>query len=68
MTKNKPTVQSKIEDLRKLVEWFDGDDFSLEESLEKFSEARNLATEIEEELTSLKNEVEIAKQSFDQKA
>ncbi len=65
MTKNNTTVQGKIEALRAHVAWFDGDDFSLEASLEKFKEAEALAREIEAELAELKNEVEVVKRSFE---
>lgn len=68
MTKNNPSIHDKITTLRELVAWFDGDEFSLEESLGKFEEAEALAREIEEELAALKNEVEVVKQSFDAKA
>lgn len=68
MTKSKPTVQDKIVELRELVAWFDSEDFSLEQSVEQFKSANRLAEEIEAELTSLKNEINIVKQSFSEAA
>jgi len=66
MTKsNDTTIQQKIAQLDELVEWFDGDDFTLEAALEKFKEAEGLAKTIEADLTALKNEITIVKQSFD---
>ena len=62
--KNK-TIQEKTIELTKLVEWFDGDDFKLEAALDKFKEAEDLATDIEKDLLSLKNEIQIVKQKFD---
>lgn len=65
MTKNNATIQDKMETLRKLVAWFDSEDFSLEASVEKFKEAQALANQIEEELTDLKNDIAVVKQSFE---
>ncbi len=53
--------------LTELVSWFDGSDFNLESAVDKFKEAEKLATEIEQDLLSLKNEIEIVKQKFDNK-
>jgi len=62
--KNK-TIQEKTIELTKLVEWFDGDDFKLEAALDKFKQAEDLAADIEKDLLSLKNEIQIVKQKFD---
>lgn len=64
MTKNNPTIQQKIEQLDQLVAWFDSDEFSLESATEMFKKAEALAREIEQDLTHLKNEVEVVKASF----
>jgi len=66
MTKNNKTIQEKVSQLNTLVAWFDSDDFTLEVALEKFKDAEALAKEIEVDLTSLKNEIEVVKQKFDQ--
>jgi len=67
MTKNNPkTIQEKIAALDELVAWFDSDEFTLETALSKFKEAEELAEEIEKDLSSLKNEIEVVKQKFDQ--
>jgi len=62
--KNK-TIQEKTVELTKLVEWFDSDDFKLEAALDKFKEAEEIAADIEKDLLSLKNEIQIVKQKFD---
>lgn len=62
--KNK-TVQEKISELNKMVEWFDSENFVLEEALEKYQLAEKLAKEIEQDLLTLKNEISIVKQKFD---
>lgn len=63
--KNK-TISMKLEEFEKLVAWFDTDDFSLEQALEKFKQAETLAAEIEGELGAIKNSVEVLKTKFDQ--
>lgn len=59
------TIQEKISELTKMVEWFDGNEFKLEIALEKYQLAEKLAAEIEQDLSSLKNEISIVKQKFD---
>lgn len=59
------SIQDKTAELTKLVEWFDGENFSLEEALDKFKQAEKLAVNIEQDLKSLKNEINIVKKKFD---
>lgn len=63
-TKNKP-LQDKIDELNRLVEWFNQEDFSIEDALEKFKKADALAAEIEQQLDGLKNKVTVLKERFD---
>lgn len=63
--KNK-TIKQQINDLQKLVEWFEGDEFELEMAKEKFELAEKLADEIRQKLTTLKNEITIIDKQFDQ--
>ncbi len=63
---NNQSIQTKTEQLTKLVSWFDGEDFDIEQALEKFKEAETLAGEIEADLTKLKNKVQILKKNFDE--
>jgi exodeoxyribonuclease VII small subunit len=65
MKKSNLTIQEKTAQLSELVAWFDSEDFKLEAALDHFKQAETLAAEIEQDLTALKNEVEIVKQSFD---
>lgn len=67
MKQSKPkSIQEKTAELKELTAWFDSDDFSLEQALTKFREAEVLASEIEKDLLSLKNDIEVVKQKFDQ--
>ena len=53
------TLTHKIAQLDQVVEWFYGDDFSLDQALEKYQSATKLAQEIESNLNELKNQVEV---------
>lgn len=64
--KSNLTIKQKTRQLDELVAWFDSDDFELEQALEKFKEAEKLASEIEQDLLSLKNEVTVLRQKFDE--
>ena len=64
MSKNDPTIQKKVAKLDELLEWFSSEEFVLEQATERLQEAKQLATEIEDELKTLENEITIVKQSF----
>ncbi len=69
MSKTSPqnkTITEKLEAFETLVAWFDTEEFSLEAALEKFKQAEALAMEIENELSDVKNSVEVLKTKFDQ--
>ena len=58
-------INAKIKKLNDYVEWFEGDDFVLEESIEKFNEAKKLADEIQADLNDFKNKITIVQKQFD---
>jgi len=60
----KVTISDKIAKLNEKVEWFYGDDFSLEKATENYKTAVTLAKEIENDLNKLKNEIEIIDKDF----
>lgn len=66
MSAQKLSIAEKTAKLDELVAWFDGDEFELEQALDKFKEAEKLAAEIEKDLQALKNEVAIVKKRFDE--
>lgn len=66
--KNNPTIAAKLAQLDELVAWFDGDQFELEQALEKFTAAETLAAEIEQDLKEFKNSIEVVKARFDKAA
>lgn len=59
-----PSISAKIAQLETLTDWFYGEDFSLDEALTKYQAATTLATEIQHDLTDLRNQVEILHQDF----
>lgn len=59
------TIQQKTAELNDIVAWFDGEDFALEKAMDKFKEADVLAADIEHDLLSLKNDIQVIKQKFD---
>lgn len=65
MSKANKTIQEKTTELNELVAWFDSDDFALEQAIDKFKQAEALALEIEEDMSKLKNDIQIIKQRFD---
>lgn len=54
-----PTITEKLTQLDQAVEWFYGDDFSLDQALSKYQSAVNLAKSVEKDLTEMKNKVEV---------
>lgn len=58
-------VAGKLAQLDELVAWFDGDEFALEQAIEKFTAAEELASDIEKDLSELKNSIEVVKARFD---
>lgn len=67
MSEKNKTIQEKMAELSELVQWFQGSDFKLEESVEKFKKAEELAEIIETDLMNLKNDIQVVKKRFDAK-
>lgn len=62
---NNEGVAGKLARLDELVAWFDSDEFELEQAIERFKAAEELAADIEKDLSELKNSIEIVKARFD---
>lgn len=58
------SINQKIADLDKQVEWFYSDDFELDKAADKYSEAIKNAKEIEEDLEKMKNKIEVIAKDF----
>lgn len=61
MSKNesKKSIEAKIKSLDQSVEWFYSENFSLDLALQKYQDANQLAQEIQQDLSALKNQVEV---------
>ena len=66
MSKIDKTLSQKIADLQEYVAWFEGDDFEVEKSLEKYKQAEKLAEEIQADLDGFRNDITLVKKKFDQ--
>lgn len=62
----KSSIAEKMAKLDELIAWFDSDDFELEKALDVFKKTEKLAAEIEHDLMSLKNTIEVVKARFDE--
>ena len=64
MSDQKLSLNQKIGELDKKVEWFYSDDFRLEQATDKYQDAVKLAKEVEKDLSELKNEIEVLSEDF----
>ena len=64
MSEMKKSLNEKIAELDKKVEWFYSDEFKLEEAVSNYKQAAGLAKEIEKDLTELKNEIKVLAEDF----
>lgn len=64
MSESRKSLSQKINELDAQVEWFHSDEFKLEDAVEKYRVAVELAKEIEQDLNSLKNEIEVLSEDF----
>ncbi len=66
--KNNTTIKEQLQQLDELISWFESDDFTLEEAVEKFKAAERLAEDIRQKLSSLKSDITVLGQKFDTEA
>ena len=66
--KNNTTIKEQLQQLDELISWFESDDFTLEEAVEKFKAAEQLAEDIRQKLSSLKSDITVLWQKFDTEA
>lgn len=53
----KPTIKQRMDQLTTEVDWFYGEDFSLDEAVDKYKAVLTHAQSIQKDLDSLKNEI-----------
>lgn len=61
------SLNQKIEKLDAEVEWFYSDEFKLEDAVEKYKGAAELANSIKDDLEKLKNEIQVLSKDFSKK-
>lgn len=63
MSKN-DDLMKKMQDFDKMVEWFEGEDFAIDEAIEKYKKALEKSKEIEKDLMELKNKITKIEEDF----
>lgn len=56
MTKNKK-IEDRIKEIEKGLEWFESEEFNLDEAQEKYDELKKLSEGVLEDIKSLKNKI-----------
>ena len=64
MSDNKKSLNQKIEELDKNMEWFYSDDFNLDVAVEKYEKTLKMAKEVNGDLVKMKNKIEILSEDF----
>ncbi len=60
--KNKVTIKQNLAKLEQLIEWFNQDQFEIEQSLEKYQQAQQLVAEIKQQLSDAENKIKVLNQ------
>ena len=58
------SIYQRLQQLDQQIEWFYGDEFSLEEASQKYQEVALSAKEIEKSLYEIKNQIEVIDRDF----
>ena len=59
------SISKRMEELEEKMNWFKGDEFTLDEAAERYAEVEKMAGEIEEILMEMQNSVELIQKRFD---
>ena len=59
------SISKRMEELEEKMNWFKGDEFTLDEAAERYAEVEKMAGEIEEILMEMQNSVELIQKKFD---
>ena len=60
------TYRELNEELDRLLEWFNGDDFNIDEAEPKYKQASELIAALQSRISKLENVITSAKQSFEE--
>ena len=61
---NEKTTEQMMAELNERIEWFQGDDFNLDEAKQRFIEARQLAKDITAVLDGMQHEITVLSEDF----
>lgn len=64
MSDKKKSISENITELEELLAWFESEEITVEESLEKYEAAIKLSKELDRQLEQAKNQVEVIKKKF----
>lgn len=53
------SIEARIAQLDESIEWFYGEDFSIDQAIDRYKQAAELSKSIQKDLEHLKNEVEV---------
>lgn len=53
------SIEAKITQLDESIEWFYGEDFNIDQAIDRYKQAAELSKSIQKDLEQLKNEVEV---------
>ena len=65
MSAKSSDLSKKLEELEKLVAWFESDEIDIEQAIDKFEAGSKLADEIREQLATLENKITVLTERFD---
>ncbi len=65
MSKDSKGLNQKLEELDKLLEWFDSADIDLDEAIKKFDAGTKLTKDIRDHLKTIDNKITVLKERFD---
>jgi len=57
-------INQKIDQLKADIDWFYSDDFDLSQAVDRYQKASTLAKDIEKDLDTLKNQIEVIAKDF----
>lgn len=63
---NSDNLQTQLDELEKIVQWFENDEIDVEEAIAKFEKGIERADAIKAQLETLENKISVLKTRFDQ--
>lgn len=65
MSKSSPSLNEIMQELERVVVWFDQEDLDVEQAIKQFEKGAELAEKAREQLETLENKITVLKQRFD---